>query len=126
MALVKTEFEKVMVAKNWNAQTAARELGVSRASFYKYLAKDDVPSLAVLRRAVKNWGVKLKYADYALDDEFFENSVRERGPVKEKQIPLPFIEGLRNEDIEVLAVIPRKPNAVELKLRIKFAAQSIG
>jgi len=125
MALLKSEFERIMVEKGWNAKKASLELGVSRASFYKYLAKDDVPSLAILRRAVKLWKVKLHYADYALDDEFFEKSVKERGPVREQQMPLPFIEGLRNEDIEILAVIPRKPNAIEVKLRIKFAAQKV-
>jgi hypothetical protein len=123
MADIKREFERIMAERGWKIEEAARNLGVCRASFYKYLAKEYVPGLAILRRAVKQWKVDLKYADYALDDQFFENTVKNKGPVKEEQIPLPFIEALRTEDIQILAVIPRKPNAVEVKLKIAFVAQ---
>ena len=78
--------------------------------------------MEVLRRAHRKWKMNFNYGNYVLDDRFFETLVLDPGAVRETQIPLPFIEGLRNEDIEVLAVIPRKPNAVDVSLRIRFAA----
>jgi transcriptional regulator with XRE-family HTH domain len=124
MAQVSKAFYQIMKDEKLRAEDAARKLGVSRASFYKYLRKEDLPRLEVLRRANHLWGKEFTYAGFALDNEFFENLAKEPGPPKEEQIPLPFIEGLRNEDIKILEVIPRKPNAVELKLRIQFAGQT--
>jgi len=100
---------------------AAAKLGVSRASFYNYLAKKDLPRPEVLRRAHRLWRLNFSYGTYPLDDQYFDRLSTEPGPVKEIQIPLPFIESLRNEDIVVLKVSPRKPNAVEVKLLITFA-----
>jgi transcriptional regulator with XRE-family HTH domain len=121
MAQVSKEFRRTMEEKDWSAEEAACSLGVSRASFYNYLAKRDLPRMEVLRRAHGKWKLDFNYGSYVLDDQFFETQVAKPGAVKETQIPLPFIQGLRNEDIEVLAVIPRKPNAVDVSLRIRFA-----
>ena len=38
-----------------------------------------------------------------------------------QQYVLPFIEGLREQDIEVLQVTPHKPSSVDVRLRIRFA-----
>lgn len=122
MAEVSQKFKEYRNKRNLRVEDAARELGVSRASFYKYEAKKYVPRIEVLRRAHRKWGMTFTYADFVLDNEFFESQTKEPGPLKEEQIPLPFIEALRSEDIEILAVVPRKPNAVELKLRISFAS----
>jgi transcriptional regulator with XRE-family HTH domain len=122
MAQVSKQFRSVMNKNNWSAAEAARNLGVSRASFYNYMAKKDLPRMEVLRRAHRKWKVNFNYGNYVLDDQFFETLVLDPVAVKETQIPLPFIEGLRNEDIEILAVVPRKPNAVDVSLRIRFAA----
>ncbi len=123
MAQLSKNLKDLMEQKGWDVKTTARELRVSRASLYNYLNKDDLPRMEVLQRAHKKWGWNLKYWNYDLDDSFFENLPKEIGPPKETQIPLPFIESLRTEDVEVVAVIPRKPNAVEVNLKIRFAAQ---
>ena len=121
MAQVARKLRRTMTENHWDVRAMARELGVSRASLYNYLNKDDLPRMEILRRGHKKWGWELKYRNYPLDDSVFETLPKETPPPLESQIPLPFIEGLRNEDIEVLAVTPRKPNAVEVSLRIRFA-----
>jgi len=121
MAEVSQKFGQYITDHSMRKKDAARALGVCPASFYNYLAKTDLPSVAVLRRAHKKWELNFKYADYDLDDKFFEKISEERGPIREEQIPLPFLEALGRKDIEVLEVILRKPNAVEVKLKIRFA-----
>ena len=121
MAQVSQKLEALKAAKNWTAEEVARELGVSRASLYNYIAKKDLPRMEILRRAHKMWGWTFKYANYDLDENFFESVRKDTGPPKEKQIPLPFIEALRNEDIEILKVTARRPNAVEVTFKIRFA-----
>ncbi len=120
-AEVSDKFGRYIVANGLSKKAAARQLGVCPASFYNYLAKEDLPGIAVLRRAHKKWKLNFKYANYDLDDAFFDKLPEERGPVRETQISLPFIEALGTEDIEILEVIPKKPNAVELRLKIRFA-----
>lgn len=122
MAEVSMKFDNYIESKKLNKRDAARQLGVCLASFYKYLAKETLPGIAVLRRANKKWHLKFKYAAYNLDDDFFESVPDDSAPVRETQIALPFIEALREEDIEILEVIPKKPNAIEVRLRIQFAA----
>ncbi len=121
MAEVSEKFRKYITDHKIKKIDAAVELGVCLASFYNYLAMTDLPGVAVLRIAHKKWDLDFKYADYNLDDGFFEKAGRERGPVREEQMALPFIEALRTEDIEILAVVPKRPNAVEMRLRIRFA-----
>jgi hypothetical protein len=41
--------------------------------------------------------------------------------IPEEQLTLPFIEALREQDVRVVQVTARKPNAVELRVLIKFA-----
>lgn len=120
MAEVSEKFGRYIADHKIKKKDAASDLGVCPASFYNYLAMTDLPGVAVLRIAHKKWKLNFKYADYDLDDEFFEK-VKERGPVREEQMALPFIEALRTEDIEILAVVPKPPNAVEMRLRIRFA-----
>jgi len=122
MSQVSKKLEDLMTEKNWDAGQTARELRVGRASLYNYLAKKSVPDMDVLQRAHQKWGWTFKYWNYDLDEKFFESLPNKKTrPLTESQIPLPFIEGLRNEDIEIIAVVPRKPNAVEVSLKIRFA-----
>ena len=121
MAEVSEKFYRHISANHIKTKDAAKELGVCTASMYNYLAKTDLAGVAVLRRAHNKWKLNFKYADYDLDDAFFEKIPEGRGPVSEEQIPLPFIEALRTDDIEILQVTPRKPSAVEVRLLIRFA-----
>jgi len=122
MAQVSKELRKLMNNNGWDAETVARELHVGRASVYNYLAKKSVPSIDVLQRAHAKWKWNLKYWNYDLDDSFFKSLPADAVADLETQLPLPFIEGLRSEDVQVVAVVPRKPNAVEVSLKIRFAA----
>lgn len=103
---------------------AAKGLGVSRASMYNYIGRRDVPGLDVLQTAHEKWGLDFEYGDLKLNAEFFRRHKAERSPSETRQAHqyvLPFLEGLREEDIEVIEVSPRKPSSVEVRLRIKFA-----
>ncbi|MBZ5511925.1 MAG: helix-turn-helix domain-containing protein [Acidobacteriia bacterium] len=105
---------------------AAQELGVSRAALYNYIRKIDVPGMDVLERLNQKWGLEFAYGVLKLDTEFFRAQRESRPPATDtrstaQQYVLPFIEGLREQDIEVLQVTPHKPSSVDVRLRIRFA-----
>jgi hypothetical protein len=92
-------------------------LGVSRASFYSYLRKVDLPRFDVLEKAARHWDLRFEHLDNVV--------VRrrpKRSPPLEVQLTLPFIEALREQDVEVIQVKAKKPNSVELRLLIRFAS----
>ena len=121
MADLSKALRRAMKDKNLKADEAADGLGVSRASFYKYLGKTDLPRLEVIERACKLWGLDLKYGGLPLDEEVFRSGKRSAAHSIPTQISLPFLEALREEDIRVLDVRPRKPNSIELRIEITFA-----
>lgn len=104
---------------------AARFLGVSQASLYNYIGKTDVPGIEVLRRLNELWGLDFEYGVLRLDKGYFsaqpKRDLPQRARLEAQQYVLPFLEGLREQDIEVLQVTARKPSSVELKLLIRFA-----
>src|SRR5713101_5437565 len=67
MSEISKKFGDVMKDRGWNAERAAKELGVSRASFYNYWSKkDDLPSFEVLKRAHDLWGLNFEYIDFGV------------------------------------------------------------
>ena len=64
MVEVSEKFEKVMYDRDWNVERAAKELEVSRASFYNYCNKNDLASFEVLKRAHDRWGLDFKHIDF--------------------------------------------------------------
>ena len=103
--------------KKWGAEAAAKEIKVSRASFYNYLAKEDLPSFEVLKRAHDVWGLNFKHIDFGASAGRSTAS-----PMEEpRQYVLPFIEGVREKDVQVIHAKPVKPDTLELTVQIRFA-----
>lgn len=120
MAEISVGLKQYRKTKEWDVKTAAKELGVSTKSFYKYESEDDVPRFEILQK-LHEWGIVKSLDRYQV--KALEERRKRRPKTPEGQLLLPFIEALRQEDVEILKVIPRKPNAVELLVKIKFAGR---
>lgn len=116
MAEISKKFYEVANRPGCNVEVAAKELGVSRASFYNYLAKTDLPRFDVLQRASEKWNIRFELLDAVIVPRR-----RRPGRTSEAQLTLPFVEALREQDVRVVKVTAKKPNAVELKVMIRFA-----
>ena len=112
---VSEKFGRVMKDRGWNVERAAKELGVSRASFYNYWNKDDLPSFEVLKRAHDLWELTFAHIDFG---------GRRPSPVPVREEPrqyvLPFIENVRERDVEVIKAKSVKPDTLQLTVNIKF------
>ena len=116
MQEIERKFREKMRTENWDAETAAKQLKVSRASFYKYLGKTDLPSFEVLKRAHDLWGISFNHIDFAASH-----------PVRvppESELPrqflLPFLEAVDASHVQILRAKPIKPDMLELTVRIRF------
>ena len=58
---VAAKFRQVMSQNNLTEAAAARQIGVTRQSFNKYLREETTPQCEVLARACAKWNVTLKY-----------------------------------------------------------------
>jgi transcriptional regulator with XRE-family HTH domain len=117
MAEVALKFEAKMNKERWNAEKAAKKLQVSRASFYNYLRKKDLPSFEVLKRAHDLWDLSFQYID-------FGSAAAKTAPSEDeqpRQYVLPFIEGVSEGDVEVIRAKPVKPDTLQLTVNIRFA-----
>lgn len=104
----------------------ANELGVSRASLYNYLNKNDVPNGRVLEKARELWGMRFDDESLPLDkiaDVLRRKAARKRDKTPDsRQYVLSFLEAVTPNDITVIRVDAKKPSAVELVLNIKFGS----
>jgi transcriptional regulator with XRE-family HTH domain len=117
MAEVSLKLEDARRKRGWTVERAAKELGISRASFYNYRRKVDLPRFEVLEKAREEWNVTFEHLDKVV-----LRTRPKRSPPLEVQLTLPFIQALREQDVEVVKVTAKKPNAVELRLLIRFAS----
>ncbi len=117
MAEVSQKLYKKMEDDGWNAETAAKKLKVSRASFYNYLNQNDLPRFEILKRAHDLWGIKFKYVDFGAQRKSSSPSETDQP----RQYVLPFIESVRENDIEIIQAKPVKPDTLQLTVNIKFA-----
>lgn len=91
-----------------------RKLGITRAAYYKQVAGKSIPSLRVLAKAKRYWGVRLPYAE--LGDAYV--SAKRTDP---RQSALNFsVEDLSMEQIEIKRVSPKGERAVEVLIEIRF------
>ncbi len=95
------------------AERAAKELGVCLASFYKYVAKKNVPDMDVLRTAKEKWGVKWKY----LDPSEVLRPLKVKTP---EQLIFSFLKAMNEEDIEIVEVAPKGTSALQVVLKIRI------
>jgi len=116
MADISKKLAAACDAHHLTNEEAANQLGVSRASFYNYLAKKDMPRIEILQRAAQIWDLHFEYLEPIISRRALKSS-----PSQAIQLALPFIKALREEDIQIIKVTPKEPNAVELRVMIKFA-----
>jgi len=113
MARVAEEFKKKK--KDLGAKKAAKELNVSLASFYNYVAGTDLPRMKVLRDASRKWGIKWPWIDTS-------EVVRAQNVRTPEQLAFSFLDGLREEDVEIVHIGPVGSGMLDVKLRIHFRA----
>lgn len=65
------------------------------------------------------WNINFDHIDF---EEIFRKYRGAQGIREEKQYVLPFIENVRQQDVTILHVAARRPNALELRVRIRFAS----
>jgi transcriptional regulator with XRE-family HTH domain len=96
----------------------AEKLGVTRAGLHKYLNEQSVPSLDTLERA-RAMGVEVRYGDLAVD--LIKKRAKEDDTSAEAQMILPLaLANLTDQNVSV-EVAGKKPNAIELNVKITFS-----
>jgi hypothetical protein len=96
------------------AKNAAKELGISLASFYKYAAGDDLPRMEVLRAAKEKWeGVEWDLIDVSQITEKKEMASPE-------QYALSFLQEFRTEDVQIAKIGPKGERTLQLLVNIRF------
>src|SRR5271165_1315568 len=113
MVEISKKLYALMDQQGWKTGgAAARKLKISPASMYNYLKKDDLASFEVLRRIHDEWGVDFQYLN-------FGTTPRRRGPSEAdqpRQYILPFIEGVREGDIQIIQTKSVKPDTLQLTI----------
>jgi len=98
-------------------KAAAKALGVNPKSFYKYAHGTDLPRVEVLMAAQKKWGIEWGLIDASV-------SFKKLNPKTQQQLLLPFIQSIREEDVEVMEVITGGDSSLRVNLRIRFSTQN--
>lgn len=103
------------VADGFSVQDFVGKLGITRPALHKYLTCKAIPSLRVLARARKYWGVRLSYGD--LGDRYVKS--KKKDP---RQMEFQFsVAAISKEQIEVKRFSPRGEKAIELLIKIDFS-----
>ena len=113
MKQVSMEFRRKK--EDLGAKQAALELGVSLASFYKYVAATDLPRMEILRKAHKKWGIQWRL----LDSSQFVSTIRLESP---EQRFLPFLDTVQEKDVEVSKIKREGLHTLQIALKIRFSA----
>lgn len=117
MAEMSTQLYAKMDKERWNKKTAARELGVCLASFYNYLNQDDLASYDIFKKTHDAWMFQFKHMGFG-DNQGAAPALQEEYA---RQYVLPFIESVRENDIEVVKAKSVKSDTLQLTINIKFA-----
>lgn len=89
------------------------ELGICRASFYKYARGEDLPRMEVLRAAKEKWKVDWELIDVT--------RITEKKPIESpEQYVLSFLQEIRNEDVQVTKIGPKGEKILQVTLNIRF------
>lgn len=100
--------------RGFTLEKFVESLGVTRAGFHKYVTGKAIPSLRVLARARKYWGVRLSYAE--LGDDYIKT--KRQDP---KQMKFQFsVADVSKDQIEVTKFTPKGERGVELVIKILF------
>jgi hypothetical protein len=98
-----------------SAKLAAKDLGISLASFYNYVNGKTVPDMDVLKKASEKWGTKWKY----IDTSEILPKLKIREP---EQFVFSFLDALRESDVEIVRIGPKGHKTLQVTLNIRFTA----
>jgi len=114
MAQVKKVFS-AKLQETGGARKAAKDLGVSLASFYKYAAGDDLPRMEVLRDAQEKWeGVMWDLIDVS--------QITQKKKIQSpEQYVLSFLREIREEDVRIAKIGPKGDRVLQILLNIRFS-----
>jgi hypothetical protein len=94
---------------------ARKDVNVCRASFYKYMAGENVPDMDVLRAAKEKWGIKWKHLDPS-------EVLRPMKVKTAKQLVFSFLSQIEEDDIEIVNVAPDGASVLQVVMKIRFPA----
>jgi hypothetical protein len=117
MAEMSTQLYAKMKKEGWNKKKAARELGVCLASLYNYLNQNDLASYDIFKKTHDAWKFQFKHLDFGAKQRATPALQEEYA----RQYVLPFIESVRENDIEVVRAKSVKSDTLQLTINIKFA-----
>jgi hypothetical protein len=96
------------------AKKAAKDLGISLASFYKYASGGDLPRMEVLRDAQEKWaGVKWDLIDVS-------QITKKKKITSPEQYVLSFLQEVHTEDVEIAKIGPKGERVLQVLLNIRF------
>jgi transcriptional regulator with XRE-family HTH domain len=98
----------------WSVEEFVAKLGITRAALHKYLHRTAIPSLRVLERARKFWGVKLSYGE--LEDSYVRTKSKDP-----RQLEFQFsLSEISAEQIQIRRFTAKSESTAELVIRIDF------
>ena len=113
MSQVAKVFSAKLVEKG-GAKKAAKDLGISLASFYKYASGGDLPRMEVLRDAQQKWpGVKWDLIDVS-------QITKKKKITSPEQYVLSFLQEVSTEDVEIGKIGPKGERILQVLLNIRF------
>jgi ACT domain-containing protein len=96
------------------AKEAVKELGISRASFYKYARGEDLPRVEVLKAVEEKWErVKWKLLDLSQMTE-------KQKVASPEQYVLSFLQEVRSDDVQIKKIGPKGERTLQVTLNIRF------
>ena len=101
--------------QNIPVEAFARKLGVTRAGVYKILSGKTIPSLRVLSKARRFFGVRISYGE--LGDQYVK--ARRTDP-RQMKIEL-SVSDVSKDQIQIKKFSPVGENSLELLIRINFS-----
>jgi hypothetical protein len=113
--LLLSQVSEVFKAKKeaLGARRAADQLDICVASLYKYIRRENVPDIDVLRAATDKWGIKWKHLD--------PYEILSRRKVKTaQQMVFSYLSAMKEDDIEVVEVAPDGTTVLQIVLKIKI------
>jgi transcriptional regulator with XRE-family HTH domain len=101
--------------EGWSMEEFVARLGITRAAFHKHVTGKAIPSLRVLSKAQKYWGVQLSYGE--LGEGFIK--VKKTSP---GQMEFQFsLADVSTKQIEVKKFSAKGEKAIELVIKIDFS-----
>ena len=117
------QLEETRVHHRLSRIDAAKVLRVKRQMVYNYEKGRCLPSLEVLIRAANAWGVTFELGGCKIFPRKDEGGPSKR-PVAIQQA-LPFLEAVREADVEIVSVGPAGKGTLQVKLKIHFPNSSV-